>query len=304
MLKRTANVSMVHLAGLAGLESGIRDSFGIEVGQYHDKVVYHALIQAGVHSIRRIDGMSSDLPGLVGKERITSYDGTEYYNMLHSIQEMLQKHAIGGTLGKEQSKYISLSLFLTDLIYALKTDSAMLVVLPIPKLEDYYGIISPHILSAVGNLLPGVTPIEVLTPIPQLSVKASEVGIFEELLGSQIFSAYSNAHSSLENNRELDVAVLDNVSLKAKSVWQRFSNTVDLKSLTLALVPITKNLADKVLTGLPGTITGLLADVLTKAAQQEKRIVIYDYRQSHKDLLVAHYSNMSRLGIQNGQRKN
>ena len=39
MLKRTANVSMVHLAGLAGLESGIRDSFGIEVGQYHDKVV-------------------------------------------------------------------------------------------------------------------------------------------------------------------------------------------------------------------------------------------------------------------------
>ncbi|WP_146094525.1 hypothetical protein, partial [Xanthomonas arboricola] len=77
--------------------------------------------------------MSSDLPGLVGKERITAYDGTEYYNMLHSIQEMLQKHAIGGTLGKEQSKYISLSLFLTDLIYALKTDSAMLVVLPIPK---------------------------------------------------------------------------------------------------------------------------------------------------------------------------
>lgn len=102
MLKRTANVSMVHLAGLAGLESGIRDSFGIEVGQYHDKVVYHALIQAGVHSIRRIDGMSSDLPSLVGKERITAYDGTEYYNMLHSIQEMLQKHAIGGIPGKEQ----------------------------------------------------------------------------------------------------------------------------------------------------------------------------------------------------------
>jgi len=152
--------------------------------------------------------------------------------------------------------------------------------------------------------LPGVTPIEVLTPIPQLSVKASEVGIFEEILGSQIFSAYSNAHSSLENNRESDVAVLDNVSLKAKSVWQRFSNTVDLKSLTLALMPITKNLADKVLTGLPGTITGLLADVLTKAAQQEKRIVIYDYRQSHKDLLVAHYSSVSRLAIQNGQRKN
>ncbi|WP_219842278.1 hypothetical protein, partial [Xanthomonas arboricola] len=173
-----------------------------------------------------------------------------------------------------------------------------------PKLEDYYGIISPHILSAVGNLLPGVTPIEVLTPIPQLSVKASEVAIFEELLGSQIFSAYSNAHSSLENNRESDVAVLDNVSLKAKSVWQRFSNTVDLKSLTLTLMPITKNLADKVLTGLPATITGLLADVLTKAAQQEKRIVIYDYRRSHKDLLVAHYSSMSRLGVQNGPRKN
>lgn len=85
--------------------------------------------------------------------------------MFHSIQEILQKHAIGGILGKDQSKYVSLSLFLTDIIFALKTDLAMLVVLPFPKLEDYYGIISPHILSAVGNPLPGVTPIEVLTPI-------------------------------------------------------------------------------------------------------------------------------------------
>lgn len=297
MLKRTANVSMVHLAGLAGMESGIRDSFGIGVSQYHDTVVYHALIQAGVHSIRRIDGTRPGLPALVGNERITAYDGTEYYNLLQSIQETLQKHAVSGQYLEERNKQITLSLFLTDLIYSLKTDSAMITVLPLPKVETYYGLISPHVLSAIGNLLPGLVPTEVLTPIPQLSVKASEVEVFEELLGSQIFSAYSTAHSGLEDGRESDVAILDDVSLKAKSVWRCFSNTVDLKRLALTLLPITKTLADKVLTGLPNTLAGILADTLTKAAQQEKRIVIYDYGRSHKNLLIAHYEKILRLEI-------
>lgn len=301
MLKRTANVSMVHQAGLAGMESKIRDAFGIKADQYHDTVVYHALIQAGVHSIRRIDGTTPVLPGLVVNERITACVGSEYYNLLRTIQEMLEKHAVNGKQSAEQNKLFTLSLFLTDLIYSLQTDAAMVTVLPLPKVENYYGRISPHILSAIGNLLPRVTPTEVLTPIPQLSVKASEVEVFEELIESQIFSAYSNAHGGLESIRESDVAILDDVSVKAKSVWQRFSNTVDLKKLTLALMPITKTLADKVLTDLPGTVAGLLADVLTKAAQQEKRIVIYDYGRSHQDLLMAHYEKLWRLQMESGE---
>lgn len=301
VLKRTANVSMVHLAGLAGLESGIKQNFGIAGDQYHDTVVYHALIQAGVHSIRQIDGFQSGLPELIGNERLTNCNGKEYYDLLQSIRDILEKHSINMEEAGDKNKFTSLILFLTDLVYALKTDSAMIAVLPLPKIEDYYGIISPHLLSAIGNLLPNVAPIEAITPIPQLSLEASKVQVFEELLGSQLFSAYSNAHCRLENSRESDVAIINDVSLRAKSVWQRFSNTVDLKRLALTLIPITKNVADKVLTGLPGTLTGLLADILTKAAQQEKRIVIYDYGRSHKDLLVAHYEKMSRAGNQIGQ---
>jgi len=214
---------------------------------------------------------------------------------------MLEKHAVNRKQSAEQNKLFTLTLFLTDLIYSLQTDAAMLTVLPLPKVENYYGQVSPHILSALGNLLPHVTPAEVLTPIPQLSVKASEVEVFEELIESQIFSAYSSAHGGLESIRESDVAILDEVSVKAKSVWQRFSNTVDLKKLTLTLMPITKTLADKVLTGLPGTVAGLLADVLTKAALQEKRIVIYDYGRSHQDLLMAHYEKLWRLQMESGE---
>lgn len=301
MLNRTANVSMVHLAGLAGLESGIKQRFGIAGDQYHDTVVYHALIQAGVHSIRQVDGLRSDLPELVGSERLTNGDGKEYYDLFQGIQDILLKHSMGLEETGDKGKFTSLSLFLTDLIYGLKTDSAMIAVLPLPKIEDYYGVISPHMLSAIGNLFPNLAPIGAITPIPQLSIEASKVQVFEELLGSQLFSAYSNAHCRLESSRESDVAIINDVSLRAKSVWQRFSNTVDLKRLALTLMPITKNMADKVLTGLPGTLTSLLADILISAAQQEKRIVIYDYGRSHKDLLNAHYEKMSRLGNQSGQ---
>lgn len=301
MLKRTANVSMVHRSGLAGMESQIKDTFGIKADQYHDSVVYHALIQAGVHSIRCIDGVTPVSTVSVVNERVIACAGTEYVDLLRTIQDMLEKHVVNGQKSAEQNRLFTLSLFLTDLIYSLHTDAAMVAVLPLPKVENYYGRISPHILSAIGNLLPSITPTEVLTPIPQLSVKASEVEVFEELIESQIFSAYSNAHGGLESIRESDVAILEDVSVKAKSVWQRFSNTVDLKKLTLTLMPITKTLADKVLTGLPGTVAGLLADLLTKAAQQEKRIVIYDYGRSHRDLLMTHYEQLWRLQNERGK---
>lgn len=298
MRKRTANVSLIHRAGLAGMESQIKNSFEVKSDQYHDTVIYHSLIQAGVHSIRCIDGASLVQPDLIAKDRIKNCDGEEFFNLLKSINEMLEKHAVNGKQSTEQSKLFILGLFLTDLIYSLKTDAAMVEVLPLPKVESYNGLVSPHMLSVIGNLLPSVTPVDVLTPIPQLSLKANEVELFEELIESHIFSTYSNAHGNLEHVHQTDVAILADVSMKAKSVWQRFSNTVDLKQLTLSLMPITKNLADKVLTGLPGAIAGLLADVLTKAAQQEKRIVIYDYGRSHQALLVAHYENVRRLQIQ------
>lgn len=302
MLKRTANVSMVHRAGLAGMESQIRTSFGVKVEQYHDTVIYHALIQAGVHSIRNLDQTVR-----VGQEvtngRITNCPSGEYYNLLTSITGMLERHAVNGKESLKQSDLFSLSLFLTDLIYSLQTNAAMVTVLPQPKIENYYGRLSPHILSAIGSLLPNIATTEILAPIPQLSVKAREVELFEELIGSQIFSAYSDAHGGLENAHESDVAILNDVSMKAKSVWRRFSNTVDLKQLTLSLVPITKTLADKVLTGLPSTMAGLLADVFTKAAQQEKRIVIYDYGRSHSALLMAHYENLYRLQMENKEIK-
>jgi hypothetical protein len=295
MLKRTANVSMIHRVSLAGMEYGIKENFGINSEQYHDSVVYHALIQAGVHVIRRVDNFKTKEPELSVNERINECTDREYYKLLHAIKGMLVKHTVNGKQTAEDTLLFTLSLFLTDLIYALQTDASMITVFPLPKIENYYGRISPHILSAVGNLLPQVTSTEVLTPIPQLSVKASEVAILEELIESNFFSAYSNAHSSLENIRESKLAILSDVSVKANSVWQKFSNTVDLKKLTITLMPITKNLADKVLTGLPGTVTNLVADILTKAALQEKRIVIYDYGRSHQALLTAHYEKLWRL---------
>lgn len=295
MLKRTANVSIVHRASLAGMESQIRINFGIEGVQYHDTVIYHALIQAGVHSIRRIDSHSQQHQDFVTRERITASDDGEYFKLLREIQGLLEKHAINEKQSAEQNKLFTLSLFLTDLIYSLQTDAAMVTVLPRPKIDNYYGRISPHFLSAIGSLLSNITTTEVLAPIPQLTVKASEVKVFEELMESQIFTAYSNAHSEFASIRESDVAVLNDVSMRAKTIWQRYSNTVDLKKLSLSLIPITKTMADKVLTGLPGTIVGLIADALTTAAQQEKRIVIYDYGRSHQDLLMAHYEKLSRL---------
>lgn len=294
MLKRTANVSLVHRASLAGMESKISDTLGIKIDQYHDTVIYHALIQSGVHTIRNIAPVQAKSDYL-GTSRIVTCSDRDYYNLLDVIQEMLAKHAVKGVPALEGSQSFTLSIFLTDLIYSLQSDAAMITVLSLPKVENFQGRVSPHILSAIGNLFSHLTPTEVLTPVPQLSVKASEVKVFEELIESQMFRAYSDAHSSLEHIRESEVATLNDVSVKAKSVWQRFSHTVDLRKLTLTLMPITKSVADKVLTGLPATVACLIADAFTKAAQQERRIVIYDYGRSHQDLLTAHYEKIWRL---------
>jgi hypothetical protein len=52
MSTRFANINLMHHAGLAGMEAGLRSSLGIESTEYHDSLIYAAMIQAGVQRFR------------------------------------------------------------------------------------------------------------------------------------------------------------------------------------------------------------------------------------------------------------
>lgn len=128
MANRTVNISMIHHAALAGMESAIASSFDVDNFDYHDHLIYTAMVQSGVKKFRVIGGLSKQIrESELLSERCEEYQFDKY----HQVIDRVSKTFYDTSLDRVESKshdLIPLSLFISDVIFALQTKSAMVSV--------------------------------------------------------------------------------------------------------------------------------------------------------------------------------
>ena len=229
MSNRIVNIGMLHHAGLAGMEAGLRDSLGVESNEYHDNLIYASMIQAGIQRFRTVGGAPKSIRDSdFLRQRCEEYSFNEYMAVMDSIKDVIESHATGSaTHSSEHSDLFPLVWFLTELIISLKTKSAMVSVLSVPSARQYRGRLNPEMLAAVGTLMQKVHPIQVDLPIPQSEILSDDVKVFHELIKSDLFERYASSHELLESSDEDEQSAVRSIVADAKALRFRFSRLLD-----------------------------------------------------------------------------
>lgn len=291
MSARIANISMMHHAGLAGIEAGLHSSLGIENREYHDSLIYSAMIQAGVQRFRIVGGMTKQVrESKFLRCRCEEYSFEDYKQLMDSVQETLNQHAVRHLKkDSEHTDLFTLTWFLTELIFSLQTKSAMVSVLPMPNIAEYAGKLTPDMFAAVRGLFQKIDPLPLDLPIPQLSVLSGDVKVFHDVISSDLFASYAESHQMLESSREEKQSTIRLILNKAKILHNSFSNVLDLKRISLSLIPLTTSLIDSVCGKFPGSLADVFGNALTEALNNKRRITIYNYGDTHMRLLLDYY---------------
>lgn len=295
MRNRIANINLIHHAGLAGMEAGLRFSLGLDSTDYHDSFIYSAMIQAGVQRFRIVGGTPKKVrDSEFLRRRCEEYSFKDYMQLFDSIGAVMASHTVKSVESDSESpETFTLTWFLTELVFSLRTKSAMVSIFPIPEVSKYAGKLTPEMLAALGYLMQKVNSIHLDLPIPQLDVLSDDVTVFHELISSDLFASYASSHQILESSAEKEQSAVENILSKAKALRERFNRALDVKRLSLSLIPVTVSLIDKVCGKFPGSLADVFGNALTEALKSRRRVTIYNYGGAHLELLLKHYKGVS-----------
>ena len=280
----------MHQAFLAGYEAGFRETLESPTSEYHDHLIYTAMLQAGVERFRII----GPLPKYIQDSqflhrRCKEYPFEQYNNVTSSIEQVVSANTTHTAEPKSRDNLFVLTSFLTDLIVALKTKSAMVAVTPTPDPAECAGMLSLEMQSAINGLLNNIKPASLDLPVPQWHALFHDIKVFQEIISSDLFASYSASHQLLESWEQREQSVFKEILSKARKLRERFGQVLDTNQLSLSLIPITASLIDSVCGKLPGSIANVFAKVFTEALRDRKRVTIYNYYHVHKKLMIDYY---------------
>ncbi|HEY1027933.1 MAG TPA: hypothetical protein VGE28_09960 [Pseudomonas sp.] len=292
-LKRSAHISLSHHAALAGMEYGISRRAGFEeIERYHDMLIYPALIQAGVHRFKVMGDMSHKSIGenKFVASRIDRIADSDYYDSVRKFEELFREFLVCEDDAAVRAKIFLLANFLAEITMAMKFGTSVVYVLPIPRMEDYYGILSLEILMPIGAMISKISSVDVLSPIPQLSIIKEDVSVLMEVVDGAHFERYSKAHEVIEYEGGGAQAFQD-VACKAVELKDKFGSTLDVKKMAISFLPTSSALVDIISggSGVVGKVLGLISEPLAKYLGDKSSIIIYDYAKLHEEILTAHY---------------
>lgn len=101
--------------------------------------------------------------------------------------------------------------------------------------------------------------------MPQKEILSSDIKKFNEVLNSDLFGNYSLAHEELEFSYSDDLKIIANIENKAFLLRNYFENYIDIKKLSMSIIPITVKIIDDVCGKIPGALANTLGNALSQS---------------------------------------
>lgn len=288
MRDRVANINMLHHSGLAGMECGICVSLGIEDFEYHDDIIYSAMIQAGVQQFR----ICGQIPQKLRTSKYLANRIVEApFNDIHELSSRFQKALYEDCDEKKlPENAFSLTWFLAELVYSLQTKSSAVTILPHPRLSDYSNLLSPKAMSAISSLMAKINRVELDLPITRAEVPLKDVKIFSEIISSDLYDDYVQSQCLLDSTEENSEKVGKIISSKGKRLYNQFDSVIDIRKSSVSLIQVSFSLIDAIFGGLPEKLASTVGNALIEAMNDKRRITIYNYGDAHRRLLLDYYT--------------
>ncbi len=179
-------------------------------------------------------------------------------------------------LNKEYNPVHTLSNFIEELLIAVKMKKSIVTLLPVPQSKELQSLIPPELLIPIETFLLNVHSEEISGPGPRKIITGRAVHEFQELVESDIFHRFSNAHSSLESTQVLKEKAKAEVLRTSDDLIRRFSHLVEPKRVCLSLLAVTQDIVELIAGKVGGIVAKTFAPVLTDLITAQRNIVIYE----------------------------
>ena len=186
----------------------------------------------------------------------------------------------------------NLENFLVNLLICLERKTALMTLSGLPDPGQFEGILPPELLFPIRNLLSALEPSELSSPLPRSSLLAVDVRRFEEIISSDLFSTYSARHSALESSLVPKDTALKGIAETGEKVFRRHIDLLQLRELTLAILPVTAKVIDTVFGKLPGALADYFTGLATNALKEDRRIIVYQLDSVFRDLVISRVSRL------------
>ena len=195
-------------------------------------------------------------------------------------------------------------MFLLELFLAMENRTSMVSVLSLPDPKKLEKVMPPELLIPLRNLLVTIEPVALPLPLPQHTISSANIRRFHQIIDSDIFSSYRSGHTQLDLASIPTATSLGRISESAKMLLADYADAINLKRMTLSLVPITTKVIDTIFGKLPGVLAEYSGDILSRLLNDERRLVIYQFYPVFVELIqqmvLEAYEHDARLEAEQG----
>lgn len=185
-----------------------------------------------------------------------------------------------------------LKSFLSDLFLSIRRKVSMVCFTPIPDLTKVEKLIPAELFYPIQHLIAAFDCENVKLPLPQKTIKTSDVKRFQDIISSDLFSQYTSAHGELEDSKLTKKKAILNITKVGQALFQKNRALLYLKDLTISLLPITPKVIDTVFGKLPGILAEYSGKILNNLLKDERRIVLYLFFPMFENILFQRLSNL------------
>lgn len=289
-------IGAYQLGALSGASDALRiaEEVTLERGADVEGIFYATAFQAGVDEFLVPDSKDRPTPKTDFLAARTLYipreDTEKHWNLARAA---FSAYLPDGWERKEEFSAIwPLESFLVELMDAMSAGACVLSSSGIPDLGEADALLPSELSIPLHNLLAAINDFQTPSPVPQKAIPTEDIQRFNDILASDIFSNYVSAQYSLEDSSTLLEKSLPTVASSARLVFSRTPQLLQLRKTGLGVLQLTPKLVDAVFGKLPGALADLAAKLGSDFLEQRRRVVIYDFRSSVKDVL---FSNLVRM---------
>jgi len=260
-----------------------------------NSIIYGSMIQCGIDRFDISEAFDPDKE--VREEQTSSFiktrisyipAGRKHSFEVRDLVSAVFENSLTGINLMDEPQYsdiMGLGEFIIDLMFAMEHKTSLMTLLPFPNMENIREMIPAELFFPIKNLMSSFEPSFPNLPFPKLSIQSRNLRRFEQILRSDLFSIYSSQHSNLEINSVNKKLAFKGIVNSGKNVLQRNLDALQLKNLTISVLPVTTKLIDIVFGKLPGILADYSASLLSDYIKNDRRIVVYQMNSVFDNLI-------------------
>ncbi len=234
-------------------------------------------------------------------DRTTVIPSKQIVDYLDKVNDMFSAHLPDGwDRNDEYASVWRLKAFVTELLDAMSTGASLLSPWGVPDMAEAEAQLPSELSVPLANLFSAFTDFQTSSPIPQKVVQSEDVQRFDEIISSDLFSTYAAAQASLDDLESPITTALPNVLSTGRNVFFTNKKLLQLTKTNVGILQMTPKLVDAVFGKLPGALAEVSANLGISLLESKRRVVVYDFGSSMKDVLLSNLLRMLKAEEKNG----